>query len=411
MTPAEERVRAAIAARGPLTFAAFMELALYDPEVGYYSQQPTPMGASGDYFTSPELHPAFAVLLGSQFVQLWEHLGRPGQFVVHEAGPGSGLFARDLLSWARGCHPDFYAALEWRLEERSSHLAERQHQLLGEAAHLEHIRWVSVLEERAVQVVFANEFLDALPVHVLRGESDAVNELYVGLVEDRLALVPGPVSDPRLTVRPPPGYLAEVSLAVEPWVRAAARAIGQGLLIVVDYGYTAIQRFRPGREHGTLLCYYQHTLSSDPLARIGLQDITAEVYFDEVIGWGRAEGLATLGLTSQRDALSRLGFGSLRSRVEQLPLGQTEAETNLRALDALVDPAGLGRLLVLTQGRGVEQFEPYLLTSGSRTWPADNPPLQGPEHLRLPGPAELEGLTGFEEQWAELIGESEADQE
>ena len=195
-----------------------------------------------------------------------------------------------------------------------------------------------------------------------------------------------------------------MNLAALDWMRSAGAAIGRGLLLVLDYGYPAEVLYAPTRRAGTLLCYYRHTLNSDPLRHIGEQDITSHVDFTSLARAGEAAGLTTLGLVSQRRLLGNLGFDGLRRAAATAPLGQTERDANLRALDALVDPAGLGRLLALVQQRGLEGFAPLGLIGGPAVaW--EPPPLRGPDHIRLPGPAEAEGLSDFEVQWAELWSE------
>ena len=390
-----------------------MALALHHPEVGYYALR-SPLGAQGDYYTSPELHPAFAALLGRQVEQLWKTLGRPSPFVVHEAGPGSGRFARDLLDWLGDSRSNLYGAMRYQLDESSDRLRHEQREALLRGGHA-NVAWVRGFDAGSPHLVLANELLDALPVHLVEGRAEGVVELFVALEDGRLALVEGPLSTPalydyfaRLGLWPAPGCRAEVNLAALDWMRAAGAAIERGLLIVLDYGYPATALYAPDRRAGTLLCYEGHTLNSDPLRRVGQQDITSHVDFTSVARAGEEVGLGTLGLVSQHRLLRNLGWDSLRQRVQQAALGQAELQANLRALDALVDPDGLGRVLALVQQRGLADFAPIGLVGGPRPdW--RRLALRGPEHVRLPDPAELEGLPDFEAQWSELFGEDAPD--
>jgi SAM-dependent MidA family methyltransferase len=421
-----------------------MAIALHDPEVGYYTRPATPLGAHGDYFTSPELHPAFAVLLGRQILQLWEALGKPNPFVIHEAGPGSGHFARDLLDWARhvgnpsfppsprlerggwgvrATEPDF-AAIEYRLDESSPTLRARQRELLDVEPYRQTVRWVEGFQpDSPAHLVFANELLDSFPVHLIQMRDGRLEELYVADPHPPapspkrgrgreggkgLELEPGPPSTPeiptyfeRLAVWPGEGCRAEVNLAALDWLRRAEAAIDRGLLVVLDYGYPAEQLYAPTRRAGSLLCYYRHTLSSDPLERIGEQDITTHVDFTSLRQAGEAAGLATLGLVSQATLLENLGLDAFRQRTASAPIGQARRDANLRALDALLDPAGLGRIQALFQQHGLPGFEPIGLI-GAPPPPEHSLPLATARHVRLPDPAEAEGLPEFESQWSEF---------
>lgn len=384
-----------------------MATALYDHEVGYYARR-VPLGAGGDYYTSAELHPGFAALIGRQVEDVWRGLGRPSPFVVHEAGPGRGLFARDLLDWARAERPELYAALVYRLDERSPSLRREQERRLVAAGYGERVVWVDGFAGEAVEgLVVANELLDALPVHLVEMQAGQLLELFVDLAGERLALVPGAPSTPalaryfeRLGVWPGEGCRAEVNLAALDWMGAAGRALGRGLLLVLDYGYPAALLYAPARRTGTLLCYAGHSLNSDPLRRVGEQDLTSHIDVSSVARAGEEAGLRTRGLLSQRRLLGNLGWERLRTAVAEASIGQAERSANLRALDALVDPDGLGRVLALVQQRGLDGFVPRGLVGGAAEW--ERPPLRGAEHVRLPDPAEAEGLGDFEAEWAEL---------
>jgi SAM-dependent MidA family methyltransferase len=413
VTAAEELIRERIRERGPLSFAEFMGLALYHPAVGYYARR-NPLGARGDYYTSPEVHPGFAALIGRQVEELWETLGRPLPLVVHEAGPGSGLFARDLLDWLRGWRPELYGAVEYRLDEQSAALRAEQARRLAAAGHLARVGWVEGLQaDGAANFVFANELLDALPVHLVRVRGGRLEELFVGAAGARLGFEAGEAAADvrgyfeRLGRLPGEGCLAEVNLAAADWMGSVGAALGRGLLLVLDYGYPAERLYAPDRRFGTLLCYARHTLNSDPLRRVGEQDITSHVDFTSVARAGEAAGLRTLGLASQRQLLGNLGWEGLRRGLLRAATGQAERDANLRGLDALVDPAGLGRVMALVQQRGLEGLRPLGLAGGAPSGWRGPAPVPGPEHLLLPGPAEAEGLGDFEAAWAEAFGGAE----
>src|SRR4051812_14519682 len=177
---------------GPISFARFMELALYDPEVGYYAQESAGPGADGDYVTSPELHPAFGVLLCAQFEEMWRHLGRPSVFWVVEGGPGTGRFAATVLESTAALFPDLLAAIHYGLLERSPRL--RATQALQLASWGDRVRWLPDNPDEwtllGPGVVFANELLDALPMHRIVRQPPGLHELLVTTEAGRLVQRP-----------------------------------------------------------------------------------------------------------------------------------------------------------------------------------------------------------------------------
>src|SRR5690606_12362271 len=152
---------------GRLTFADFMAEALHGPE-GYYARRPRLGGADADFFTSPELHPAFGALLGYLAARVWSALGRPETFDVVEHGPGTGALCRDLLDWADRLAPDFGRAIRYRLVEASDFLRAVQRETLAGAGLLDdRVTWEEAGGWGPRGLILANELVDALPVHLV----------------------------------------------------------------------------------------------------------------------------------------------------------------------------------------------------------------------------------------------------
>ncbi len=346
---------------GGITFREFMELALYHPVHGYYVTR-EPMGRRGDYLTSPEVHPLFGALVGRQLRELWEVMGRPARFDVIEYGPGTGLLARDILRWASTQDAAFTAAIRYVLIETSDTLRERQRRTLAALGLPEGAAsWADALPEGIEGCVLNNEFLDALPVHRVTVREGRLLEVYVVRDGGGFAEALRPPSTPeieayfdRLGLRPGEGCGAEVNLAAVRWMRDVARALRRGFVLTFDYGYPAEELYAPWRTQGTLLCFYRHNPSTDPYARIGRQDITASVDFTTLMRTGEEEGLTTLGFTTQARFLAALGIGEAIERVQREdPSALEEYYARRRAVTELLDPAGLGRIRVLAQGRDV----------------------------------------------------------
>ena len=329
MTPLERILRERISRAGPLSFQEVMAAALYHPEHGYYSRLQG-FGAQGDFITSPEVHPAFGQLLARQAVDLWQHIGCPDPFRILEYGAGSGALAQQLLG--------YLPATQYTIEEASPSLRAVQQARLGSSA-----TWTAT---DAPQLLIANEVLDAQPVHRLTVRDGTLRELRV---DANLHWVEGEAPAgahayfERLGLLPREGAIAEVNLDLPAWVSRLAQHMSEpSLAVILDYGYPAEALF--SRQQGTLLTYYRHTLGSDPLQRLGEQDISVHVDFTTLATAAHQAGLQVIGVTSQATLLRNLGV--------------LELHGDRRAIWPLVDPNGLGRIGVLFLGRGLESYTP-----------------------------------------------------
>ena len=377
-TPLGNTLAATIAERGPITFADYMQIALYDPSAGYYTNpERQRIGWEGDFITSFDLHPLFGAAIGRQIAEIWERLGRPDPFLVQEDGAARGLLARDILAWARATGSDapagFAAALRYRMRDVASGVTGEQTWLAEPG-----MAWPATTS--APQLILSNELIDAFPVHIIARGPAGWLEIYVNATDDPpyLQELVGPLSSDalaayfdRFAVRWqdfPLGWRGEINLQAETWLAEAAQRLAPtGAIITIDYGDVAASLYTPARHQGTLLCYREHTLSEEPLAFTGRQDITAHVNFSALIAVGTQHGLALAGLTTQRDFLLALGIREDVTALEQLryPNADAERHTDAGQIDylrraslrqriaTLLDPAGLGGFRVLIQQRGL----------------------------------------------------------
>ncbi|MBM3140345.1 MAG: hypothetical protein FJZ92_09080, partial [Chloroflexi bacterium] len=301
-TPLAPVVERAIAeAGGRIPFARFMELALGHPEHGYYAREGLAWGRDGDYETSPEVHPIFGFLWARQVRECWERLGRPAPFALVEAGAGSGAFAEAVLTWLRQRAPDcFAAARPVLLDGHPRRLAAQRARLQARGLAAEHALlddWVARGKPLA-GVALANEFFDALPVHLVERRGDGWIEWWVERdAGGALRFAEGPLSDPAIAarfealgVRPGDGCPAEVSLAAPEAIRRLARCFERGYLLAIDYGYAAADLYAPWRRQGTLMAFRAHSPQPDPLASPGLLDLTAHVDLTTLAAAAAAEG-------------------------------------------------------------------------------------------------------------------------
>ena len=248
-------IRQRIRSAGPMRFAEYMELALYHPELGYYARSDQRSGRAGDFFTSVDVGPLYGELLSAQFAQMGEILrpgpaAKSGTIDLVEAAAGNGRLSRDILNAARHSFPAFYRALRLTLVERSETARAthdttlRDHQSKREPS-------TATLPAPITGIVFANELLDALPVHpVVMGDS-GLSEIYVDIVTPsdgrpvRFVERRGPPGDDvvqhiaRFDIQIPPGARGEVCPAAVRWVESVGRNLERGFLVLVDYGHEA----------------------------------------------------------------------------------------------------------------------------------------------------------------------------
>ncbi|MDQ3043788.1 MAG: SAM-dependent methyltransferase, partial [Chloroflexota bacterium] len=323
-------IRAAIeAAGGKLTFAHFMELALYHPRYGYYQRAKRGPGRCGDFITSPEVHPFFGFALARQAAACWERLDRPAGFTVREYGAGSGGLAYDILAGLSVEAPALFATIRYELIEPNRHRREEAIAAMSAAGQglVDKVRAVPPPAPGEslppiVGMVLANEVADALPVHRLVWRDDALRERFVvwSATHGDFADEIGPLSA-EIAARDVPGYLAsqgvrlgegdaiEVCPAAVRWVHDLAAGLASGYALIIDYGYCAKDLYRAHRLAGTLRGHYEHTVTDNPYLSVGERDLTAHVDFTALREAGEAAGLTAVGLTTQADFLAALGMG------------------------------------------------------------------------------------------------------
>ena len=343
-----QRIEQEIAARGPIPFSRYMELCLYDSELGYYSRHHETFGKTGDFYTSSDVHAVFGRLLARQFDEMWRALGSPGQIELLELGPGRGLFACDVLAWSEKKFPDFFRALHYRLAERSPALRDRlqstlREQLAAGKAALTPADSGLQISLNSPGIVVANEFFDALPFEVLSSKG----ELRIDVRDHQFVETWAPASPLQLEfldrygVHPEPGERVEAPLIAQHCMEQIAAAIGHGFLIVIDYGYTRDEQLA-GRHRDTVMAYRQHSATANPYAAPGEQDITAHVNFTALAAAAEHHGLHAEKLVTQSQFLMGIGeTNEFADAFEDCRLPQEKAKVALQ-LKHLVTPAGMG---------------------------------------------------------------------
>jgi SAM-dependent MidA family methyltransferase len=355
------RLREEIEAGGPITFARFMERALYEPGHGYYRRPRPGPGREGDFLTAPEVHPIFGAAIGRLLEQAWVAIDRPDPFVVSEAGSGTGALAEGLLAGLRDLRSPLLEAIRYRPVEVEPHRLDTLRRRLV-VAGLDRLVVDTPSAGGETGALVANEVLDALPVHRVIGRPDGLREILVGLdIERRFVSVEGDPTTPDLERRLAAagieldgGQVTEICLAVDDWLAEATRHLARGIVVLVDYAEEPGTLHAPHRRDGTLRAFAGHAVGGDPLRHVGRQDLTATVDLAAVRAAGRAAGLQPLGETTQAELLAAVGTGELTTTFLRRPGASIQDALLLRsALARLLDPRGMGAFRVIVFGRAI----------------------------------------------------------
>jgi len=346
---------------GPISFARFMELALYAPGLGYYESR-REIGRGGDFFTSVSVGPLFGQLLAFQFAQWMDADCPAGGIQFIEAGPHNGMLAADILEWLSRHRPDLFERLEYFLLDPSPVRRVWQEETLH--SWLPKVRWAHDIESwggrQITGIIFSNEFLDALPVHRLAW-SAARQQWLEGCVTvqgvDFAWVWQNPTAElanhlPRvphaLAGVLPDGFMVEVCPPAIAWWRGAASRLRRGKLLTIDYGLLTGEWFQPERAQGTLRAFTRHHPGVDVLGRPGEQDLTAHVNFSALMEAGQAAGLQTAELVRQSKFLTEIFARTRQAPASLAPWDEKRA----RQFQTLAHPEHLGhKFQVLVQTR------------------------------------------------------------
>ncbi len=401
----EARLRDEIRRRGPIPFADFMRVVLYDPDGGYYSSIDEHIGPAGDFYTAPATHPVFGALLALQFERCWELLDRPETFTIVEEGGGKGRLAEDVFNYVRYLAPDFSRAIDYRIVEfkRNGRVT-----LSQDDDTKININWGgnATPDEIEAGVIISNELYDAMPRHRVIQQGETLYEFLVDATDAGFIETIAEPSTPalaerlrQLDVTLPNGSKAEIDLQGTEHLRETSSRLRRGFVFTIDYGYPAATLYDGSRREGTLLCYHRHTSSTNPYIRLGKQDITAHVDFTSLAGAGEEAGLLTEGLLTQQRFLKKLGSQAFIDALRELDLPPQDIMANRMAMLELTKPSGFGGFGVLIHSTGTEAGEPFgadeIVISRARGGLDDLPPvLLTPGHMPL--------LAGRYPQYSEL---------
>jgi SAM-dependent MidA family methyltransferase len=367
-------IQAEIAAAGGwISFAHYMQLALYASGMGYYSGGAAKFGQAGDFVTAPEISPLFGKAMARQAAQVLGLID--GEADILEFGSGTAKLALDLLLELEnlGSLPGRYCILEL-----SADLRQRQRRLLEEhAAHLlPRVVWLERLPAEFTGLMLANEVLDAMPVHLVAWRETGLFERGVIFRDDEFRWMEHPLEggelsaaarelEPLVEAGAGAGYISEISLSARRFIQSLGPILQKGVVLLVDYGFGRSEYYHPQRSRGTLMCHYRHHAHDDPFYLPGLQDITSHVDFSAIADGAASLGLALLGYSTQAHFLINCGITGILAQVSPehprhyLPL--------VNQLQKLVSPAEMGELFkAIAFGRNIST--PLLgFTSGDKS--------------------------------------------
>jgi len=349
---------------GAIPFRRFMELALYDPNHGYYASGRAGVGKEGDFFTSVSVGSIYGRLLASVCREVWERLGKPSRFTIVEQGANDGRMARDILEEIARSGDTFGTAVKFVIVEPFAVNLDKQRATL---LSFPNISWVSSVEELPsfTGIHLSNELLDAFPVDSFRWNGSEWEEERVECRGGDLAWCSRRIADPELQqateglpTNLPPGFRIEVNPGIDPWLSCLHAKLEQGLVLTVDYGQAGDDRYAPHRADGTLLAFEKHERFNDPLHKPGLRDITAQVDFTALARSAQDVGFDILAYSDQHHFLVGAAEPWLRSLGDFTQRGD-DARQELGALQTLLNPGSMGiQFKAIAFGKGFPAAPP-----------------------------------------------------
>lgn len=315
-------IRTLIEKSGPITFAEFMELALYHKEFGYYTSGTANLGKKGDYYTSPHVHCSFGEVIARFSTSVYEKLTN-SDFTIIEFGSGNGLLALDILNSIKTHNTDCYKRLKYILIERSPESQQLSKQTLRE--HKGKARWISSVRELKKEgitgLIISNELVDSFPFHRVKVKNGKLLEIFVSFNAEGFYEILGKPSTDHLTsyfknvnLKLDEGQEAEINLKAKNWFNEINYFLSKGIILTIDYGYLNKELYKSSRHNGTFLCFYKNTINENPYTNIGEQDITAHVDFSYLMEVGQSKGLNTLKYTTQGQFLIDWGILDIYER-------------------------------------------------------------------------------------------------
>ena len=352
-----EIIRSKIGEQGPISFHDFMEMALYYPNLGYYTSLTDKIGKQGDYYTSPYFTSVFGNVIAKQLEEMWRLAGKT-DFTIVEYGAGMGSLCSDILEQLKH-NKEFFEKLKYCIIEKSEAMRLKEQALIDHELINKKVYWFNSIEEMPAFTgcVLANEVLDNFSVHKVVMKENELKEIFVGY-ENGFIEVLKPAHDSlkdyfiQLGVELPNDFCTEVNLQAIDWLKNISCSLKKGFLLTIDYGYPSSELYQPYHRLGTIVCYNKHTVNDLPYSNIGQQDITAHVNFSALNFWGAKHGLTNCGFTNQSQFLLGLGLTEHLRKLEEKEKNSFDVRRKLMLLHTLLMSMGK-KFKVLIQQKGL----------------------------------------------------------
>lgn len=357
-----EIIQDTIQKEGPISFRDFMEMALYYPELGYYTSAKNKIGKEGDFYTSPYLTNVFGHVIAKQLEEMWQLTGKK-DFTIVEYGAGMGSLCIDILSQLKA-NRKFYKKLKYCIIEKSEAMRTKEQNAITDSHICEKVYWYNSINEipAFTGCVIANEVLDNFSVHKVVMVKDELMEVFVGynngfveVLKPAQAILKDYFR--QLEVQLPVDFCTEVNLQAIDWIKNISASLTKGFVLTIDYGYPSSELYQIHRRSGTIACYNKHTVNDLPYTNIGQQDITTHVNFSALNLWGAKNGLMNCGFTNQSQFLLSLGLTEYLRRIEETEKNNFEIRKKLSLLHNLLISMGR-KMKVLVQQKGLKH--PFL---------------------------------------------------
>lgn len=361
-TSLSEIIKNKIKKQGPISFHDFMEMALYHPELGYYTSSTDKIGKHGDYYTSPYFTNVFGNIIAKQLVEMWLLTGKK-DFTIVEYGAGMGSLCVDILNQLK-LNKAFFESIRYCIIEKSEAMRLKEKKIIDRNLLAEKICWYDSIDHIPpfTGCVLANEVLDNFSVHKVVMKGNQLKEVFVDHNDGFVEILKPAGTDLKdyfiaLGIELPNDFCTEVNLEAIEWIKTISSALEKGFVLTIDYGYPSAELYRFHRRLGTIVCYNKHTVNDLPYENIGQQDITAHVNFSALKFWGTKHGLNNCGFTSQSQFLLGLGLTEHLRKLEEHENNNFEIRRKLTALHTILISMGR-KFKVLVQQKGLNR--PFL---------------------------------------------------
>ena len=343
-----------ILSSGPIDFSEFMDFALYQNELGYYSKNH--IGEKGDFITSPYVHPVFSSLIGKQIIQIWELMEKPYPFYIYEFGGAPGTLAKNLINYCSKVNPAFLEQMKYIIIDPSP---------VNEKNVL-HINSVKELKEISkVGCIISNELIDSLPTRRFQKTTNSFQEIFIDLIEEKFQFKLLEITDEKLLKslldnykNIPPESKIEFNENLSKLANDFYKILDQGFVITIDYGFNSPNIQNNKILYNSFRCYYNHNSDQNPLTGIGKKDMTYDIDFNL---WNKH--LTSIGFNyyrsnDQSDFLINLGFKNFLDQIRESDLPENQKNLNRKAMLDLIKPNGLGRFTVQAHSKKIENQIP-----------------------------------------------------